>query len=196
MSPVITLIVGETGTEFYAHEDILCRLPFFRAALNSGFKESADKKITMPEDEPEIIAALVEFLFVKTYTYTYNPGQESAKGKQTSPCDLREGSFHLRLYATAFKYGCEELAGAALTSLVHTLQQLDGIEVVKLLKETYDRGCDTAVWGAGEDMKAFKRRLPGIIKRVYVTDGEEMKGIVAECSDMANDLLQLAVANN
>lgn len=194
MSPVITLTVGQEETEFHAYEDILCRLPFFRAALLSGFKETADKKITMPEDEPEIIAALVEFLLVGTYTYTYDLGSEHDTGEQTSPCDLQEGSFHLRLYAVAFKYDCAELAGAALRSLVNVLQHLSGIEVIELLKETYERGCDTAVWGC-DGMEEFKQKLPGIIKRVYVTHCDEMIDMVSGCSGLANDLLRLAVAN-
>lgn len=196
MSPVVTLIVGEEGTEFHAYEDILCRLPFFRAALLHGFKETADKKITMPEDEPEIVAALVEFLYVTSYTYTYDPKQDGVKAEQTPPCDLREGSFHLGLYAAAFKYDCQELAEAAMSNLINVLQQLDGIDVVELLKETYDRGCDTAAWEAGEEMAAFKEKLPEILKRVYVTHGGEMKNIVFECPALANDLLRLSVAKH
>lgn len=196
MSPIITLTVGDERTEFHAYEDILCRLPFFRAALLNGFKETADKKITMPEDEPEIVAALVEFLYVGSYTYTYDPEQEAAKANHTSPCNLKEGSFHLRLFAVAFKYDCQDLAEAAMTSLIYVLQQLDNIDVVELLKETYDRGCGAAAWEAGEDMAAFKDRLPEILKRAYVTHCEEMKNIVFECPALANDLLRLSVAKH
>lgn len=194
MSPVVTLIVGEEGTEFHACENILCRLPFFSAALLTGFKETVEKKITMAEDDPEIIAALVEFLYVRSYTYSFDPNQDGIKTPQTSPCDLNEGSFHLRLYVAAFKYDCPDLAKAAKESLIYVLSQLDGIDILELLKETYDRGCDIATWGAGEDMAKFKCKLPEILERLYVTHSEEMKNIVFDCPALANDLLRLSVA--
>lgn len=191
MSPVVMLVVGEERTEFRAYEDILCRLPFFRAALLNGFKETTDKKITMPEDEPEIIAALLEFLYVGHYTYTFE--RDGIKPNSTPPCDLLEGSFHLRLYAAAFKYDCPGLVEAALKSVVYVLTHLDGIDVVLLLKESYDGGCDTALWDAGEDMASFKTKLPGILNRVFVTHSKGMKDIVFECPALSFDLLRLSV---
>lgn len=190
MSPIVILAVGE-GTEFQAYEDILCRLPFFRAALLGGFKETSDKKITMPEDEPEIIAALVEFLYVGHYTYSFE--RDGTKTKSNPPCDLQEGSFHLRLYAAAFKYDCQALAAAAMSSVIYVLHQLNDIDVVRLLKETYDRGCDTALWDAGADIVSFKSNLPGILKRVFVTDNMGLKDIVFECPGLSFELLRLAV---
>lgn len=190
MSPVVILIVGE-GTEFHAYEDILCRLPFFRAALLSGFKETSDKTITMPEDEPEIVAALIEFLYVEHYTYTFE--RDGLKTKSNPPCDRQEGSFHLRLYAAAFKYNCQGLAAAAMRNAIYVLQQLDGIDVVLLLKEAYDRGCDKALWDAGEDIVSFKTKLPGILKRVFVTDNKGLMDIVFECPGLSFDLLRLSV---
>lgn len=194
MSQVVTLLVGEEGTEFHAYENILCHLPFFSAALLTGFKETGEKKIRMPEDDPEIIAALVEFLYVRNYTYSFDPNQDTIKTHQTSPCDLKEGSFHLRLYVAASKYDCPDLTKAAMENLIYVLQQLDGINILELLKETYDRGCETATWGAGEEMEKFKRKLPEILERLYITHSEEMKNMVFECPALANDLLRLSVA--
>lgn len=151
----------------------------------------------MPEDEPEIIAALIEFLAVGKYTYTYIPAPGSvaaAKTKPTAPCDLMEGLFHLRVYATAFKYDCQELVKAAMESLIDVLRQINGLEIVELLKQTYLKGCDMEMLAKGGDMAAVKQKLPGIIQGVYGTHGHEMKGIVCECPALANDLLRLAVS--
>lgn len=196
MSPVIILTVGVEEITFHVYEDLLCCLPFFRAALQSGFKETADKKIRMPEDEPVIIAALIEYLYVGNYTYTYGRDLDVTQTNNTPPPDLMEGLFHLQVYATAFKYDCQGLAEAALGSVIYVLQQLEGIVVVQLLKEAYNRSCGTALLEAGEDISAFKGRLPEILKRAYVTHGEDMKDLIHECPDLANDLLRLAVSGH
>lgn len=191
MSLVVTLVVGEEEINMHAYEDVLCRLPFFRAALRTGFKEMSDKKIMMPDEEPEIVAALIEFLYVGSYTYTYAPEADTI---DTPPCDLKQGSFHLRVYATASKYDYQGLAEVAMKSLIYVLRQIDGIDVIQLLKETYERGCDIALWEAGGDMTAFEHELPVILKRVYVTHAEDMKSIVVECPLLANDLLRLSAS--
>lgn len=188
MSPIITLAVGVEEIDMYAYEDVLCRLPFFRAALRTGFKETFDKRILMPDEEPEIVAALIEFLYVESYTYTYTPELDTA---HTPPCDLSEGSFHLRVYATASKYDCQGLVEAAMASLIHVMRHIDGIDVVQLLKETYLRGCNIPLW---EAMAALKHELPAILKRVYLTHRQDMKNIIFECPLLAHDLLELSVS--
>lgn len=194
MSPIVSLTVGEDGIEFNVYEDLLCSLPFFRAALKGGFKETADKKINMPEDEPVIIAAFIEYLYVGNYTYAYGRDLDVVGENKTPPPDLEEGLFHLRVYATASKYDCQGLVEAAMGSLIYVLQQLDGIAIVQLLREVYHRSCGTALWEAGDGMSAFKKKLPGILKDLYVSHGEDMKDCVYECPALANDLLQLSVS--
>lgn len=196
MSPVVILTVGVDEIEFHAYEDLLCQLSFFRAALRSGFKETTDKKISMPEDEPLVIAALIEYLYVGNYTYTYGRDLGSVEKNNVPPPDMKEGSFHLRVYATSFKYDCQGLAQAAMGSLVFVLQRLDGMAVVQLLKESYDRGCGTALWGMGEEMSTLKKRLPEILKGVYVTHDKDMADIILECPALANDLLRLSVSGH
>lgn len=196
MSTVVTLTVGAGEVEFHVYEDVLCRLPFFHAALQTGFKETSDKTITMPDEDPEIVAALVEFLYVGSYTYTHAPNQDVSQTTATPPCDLKEGSFHLRVYATAFKYDCQDLVKVAMGSLIYVLERIEGIDVIQLLKETCLRGCDIALWQAGDDIVPFQQKLPGIIKGVYVTHGEDMKDIISECPSLANDLLRLSVSVN
>lgn len=197
MSSIVTLTVGEDRVDFHTNQDVLCRLPFFHAALHNGFRETTERKIRMPDDEPEIVAALIEFVAAGKYTYTYRPPPgiaTHANMKPSPPCDLMEGLFHLRVYATASKYDCQGLAKAAMESLVDVLRQIDGIDVIQLLKETYLRGCDIDMLAKGGDMDAVKQRLPGIIRLVYATHGQKMKDIVFECPALANDFLRLSVA--
>lgn len=185
MSPVVTLSAGVDQIEFHASEEILCRLPFFRAALRGGFKEASDKKIGMPEDEPETIAALVEFLYVGSYTYTY---------ESLPTGDLREGSFHVHVYAVACKYDYQDLADAAIRSLTCVIKQVEGIDVIRLLKEMYDKDWVASDWEDDEAMTEFKLRLPAVLKGLYVTHREDMKSIMSECPNLADDLLRLVVS--
>lgn len=197
MSSIITLTVGEQGIDFYTNEDVLCRLPFFHAALHNGFKETMEKKIAMPDDEPEIIAALIEFLASGRYTYTYRPppgAVQTQNLENTAPCDLMEGSFHLRIYAMAFKYDCQGLVSAAMESLIDVLRELGGIDIIHLLKEIYLRGFDIDMLAKGGNVDTVKRKLPGILQRVYEAHGKEMKDIACQCPELANDLLCLSVA--
>ena len=48
--------------------EVLNKLPFFVAALNNNFLEASTRVINMPEDNPEIIAKLMQFLYVGSYT--------------------------------------------------------------------------------------------------------------------------------
>ncbi|OJJ44312.1 hypothetical protein ASPZODRAFT_144886 [Penicilliopsis zonata CBS 506.65] len=78
-SPIITLVVGHEQRLFAAHEDVLCRSPFFNMALEEdrSVDESA-KRVVLPDDyfmvvklnphrEPEILSCVLEFLYKGDY---------------------------------------------------------------------------------------------------------------------------------
>jgi hypothetical protein len=72
-SPIVTLTVGREGRLFAAHEDVLCKSPFFEAACRGQYTfESAQqgnsgKRISLPEEEPEIFSAILEYLYKGDY---------------------------------------------------------------------------------------------------------------------------------
>ncbi|KAF8429684.1 hypothetical protein EV426DRAFT_639464 [Tirmania nivea] len=71
--PMTTLKVGpdtleHPAVELYVHNEVLKKLPFFIAALNGNFLEAATRVINMPEDNPEIVAKLMQFLYAGSYT--------------------------------------------------------------------------------------------------------------------------------
>ena len=68
-----TLRVGPDTPEYpavvlYVHNKVLSKLPFFVAALNGNFLEATTRVINMPEDNPEIVAKLMQFLYTGSYT--------------------------------------------------------------------------------------------------------------------------------
>lgn len=197
MSPIVTIFVGPDSVEFHAYQDTLCRLPFFRAALQGEFREASEKKITMPEDEPEIISALIEFLYTGSYTYTYDPEATtvSETTEDTPVSDLTEGSFHVSVYTVAFKYDCQLLVRAAVASFTHVLKQLNGISVIRLWKAAYAKGLFLSECENDGDLDEFKGGLAKLLKVLYETDREEMESTISEYPALSSDFLRLVVSS-
>ncbi|KAJ5389603.1 uncharacterized protein N7496_000671 [Penicillium cataractarum] len=63
-SETVTIVVGPQGNVFHVHEDLLRESSqFFDKAMGAGWKESQDRKITLPSDEPAIVALYVYWLY-------------------------------------------------------------------------------------------------------------------------------------
>jgi hypothetical protein len=65
-SPIVTLTVGREGRLFAAHEDILCQSSFFEAACRNQF-QAQSKRISLPDEEPEVFSAVLEYLYKGDY---------------------------------------------------------------------------------------------------------------------------------
>lgn len=68
-SAIVTLTVGPDGRLFAAHENVLAQSPFFEAACRStyAYADSPNKRIALPEEEPEVFSAVLEFLYKGDY---------------------------------------------------------------------------------------------------------------------------------
>lgn len=200
MSPIVTLVVGEESVEFHACESILCNLPFFRSAFQGAFREAIDKKIKMPEDDPEIVSALIEFLYNGNYTYAYDPRtterSSGTVGTTIPPIgDLREGEFHVRVYAIASKYSCDSLIKAATKSFIYILLQLKDIDVVRYWKTAYAHGLLLSDLEDDLGLAGFKKGLGKLLKDMYVAHREEMDKTFVECPELGTDFLRVAVCS-
>lgn len=76
-SPIITLIVGREGRLFAAHEDALCQSAFFNKAIHSVLcnTPSVNKRLYLPDEEPEIFSAILEYLYKGDYHPRLLPGK-------------------------------------------------------------------------------------------------------------------------
>ncbi|KAF2834910.1 hypothetical protein M501DRAFT_482703 [Patellaria atrata CBS 101060] len=149
-SAIITLVVGQDQRLFAAHEDVLSHSPFFAAACRGQFFESA-RRISLPDEEPEVLSCVLEYL----YKGDYYPRLQHDRKRQTftlegatDEIDPRTGDrgaveptiFHsgvgdliLRdtaVYCAAERYGLEELKKLSLRK--QGLQS--GIEVGTILR--------------------------------------------------------------
>lgn len=67
-SAIVTLVIGPEQRLFAAHEDVLCHSPFFAAALRGQFFELNAKSIDLPDEEPEVLSCVLEYLYKGDYT--------------------------------------------------------------------------------------------------------------------------------
>jgi hypothetical protein len=141
-SPIVTLNVGRDGRLFAAHEDVLRQSPFFEAACRGNFLDAQSRRISIPDEEPEVFSAVLEYLYKGDYyprllhnrqrnsweledqaqriTPQASPNPEN--GGRAGPSDATVhlnsvGADILRdtvIYCAADRYGLEELKRLAL----------------------------------------------------------------------------------
>lgn len=199
MSPPVTLVIGPDNTLFHTSQSILCRLPFFRAALQGGFLEASDQRITMPEDEPQTVAALIEFLYTGSYTYSYRASPEAADEaavELTTPAtELVEGVYHAGVYSTAQKYGCAGLEEAALKAFMFVLGHLKGVDVMHLWEAAYAKDLTLSAVEERVEVEEFRAGLPRMMRELYTLHPTDMMQISVDYPELLHDLARLVFYN-
>lgn len=133
-SPMVTLIVSPERRIFAAHEDVLSRSAYFRALIqDQRWGDAANKVVDLPEEEPEILSCVLEFLYKGDYYpyLLYNQPQNSwflenaqdvnnTGGRGSSEATIFHpgvGGLVLRdtvVYCAAERYGLEDLKRLSL----------------------------------------------------------------------------------
>jgi len=164
VSPIVTLTVGREGRLFAAHEDVLCLSPFFASACRGKFHEAESKRIELPDEEPEVFSAVLEYLYKGDYypnllyskrhnsweleDVVKSPHLENGGGRGSVEATIyisSVGEYLLKdtvIYCAAERYGLEELKSLSLRK--QGLQS--GIEVNLILRSAryaYDNTPDT-----------------------------------------------------
>ncbi|KAK4215263.1 hypothetical protein V8F33_003868 [Rhypophila sp. PSN 637] len=132
ISAIVTLVVGQEQRIFAAHENVLCLSPFFSAVLQNQMMDSQTKKISLPDEEPEIFSSVLEYLYKGDYypRLVHNkkrnsweleeqPVEDPAGGSRSESTIYHQGVDGELLkdtviYCAAEKYGLEELKRVAL----------------------------------------------------------------------------------
>jgi len=67
-SAIVTITVGPERRLFAAHEEVLARSPVLADACRAQFFEpSGERRIELPDEEPVVFAAVLEFLYKREY---------------------------------------------------------------------------------------------------------------------------------
>ncbi|KAL2007833.1 hypothetical protein VTN00DRAFT_7815 [Thermoascus crustaceus] len=130
-SAIVTICVGPEQRLFAAHEDILCVSPFFASCCRSQFLEPHSKRIDLPDEQPEVLSCVLEYLYKGDYypRLLHNKRRnrwelEDAGGIDNNGGQSESTIFHqaagmvvlkdTAVYCAAEKYGLAELKRLAL----------------------------------------------------------------------------------
>ncbi|TPX19572.1 hypothetical protein DIZ76_017364 [Coccidioides immitis] len=160
-SPIVTLVVGRDQRLFAAHEDVLSLSPFFSAALKDQILDGSSKQIDLPDEEPEILSCVLEYLYKGDYyprllhskrrnswylEDAQGPHKTGGRGSSESVVfHSGVGNYVLRdtaIYCAAEKYGLDELKSLALKK--QGLQTGIPVDVIlRSARYAYDNTPDT-----------------------------------------------------
>lgn len=133
----MTVLVGPTEVTWRLHENLLSSTSdFFRSAFNSGFRESIEDRLTLPEDDPQAFELFVRWMYARalnppttSFTSSSSDGVTAATatasataavGQRSLPLPTLGGAAaptiqtYLRLYVLACKLLVEELENACV----------------------------------------------------------------------------------
>lgn len=121
-SPIVTLVVGREARIFAAHEDVLAKSPVFASFLRSQYMEPSGKRITIPDEEPEILSSVLEYLYKDDYsprlvhnkrrdTWEIESNDEATIFHQATGTELLKDTV---IYCAADKYRLDDLKRIAL----------------------------------------------------------------------------------
>ncbi len=70
-NPIVTLHVGPDRNTFHVHQEILFKSsPVFKAAFSGACRESSEHRMALPEDDPETVERLMQWMYFKSLGLT------------------------------------------------------------------------------------------------------------------------------
>lgn len=68
---MITLNVGPDKRAFHVHQELLCKSsPVFKAAFSGAYQESSERCIALPDEDPETVERLMQWLYCEYLSLT------------------------------------------------------------------------------------------------------------------------------
>ena len=105
----VSLLVGPEKTEFIVHKKIICDAsPFFYKAFNSGFREGRKQSMNLPEEGPELVDCLTQWLYAPDFQ----------KVRENLPVDTNVHTGEVDFYLLAEKFGIKKLKDQIIDHLV------------------------------------------------------------------------------
>ena len=184
LTPMVTLAVGKPPKHLTAHEGFIEKLSFYTTVCEPGYLDAEPRIIYLPSDDPDIMVALMEYLATGSYTY------EHENSKEIPDVDLQQVLFHLKLYATAMKYGSVEVAKPALEATVFALAKLNAPDALKIWQVGYNHG-----FSIEKLVPAGSEGLKKTLKELATGDPTLFPGLAMTHPKLAGDLLKLLVAD-
>jgi len=133
-SAIVTVTVGPEQRMFAAHQDVLSHSPFFADILAGQFYETANRRIDLPMEEPEVFSCILEYLYKGDYypRLVRDKKRETwmLEGGVTSP-DPNKGGHAVAVEPTFFHTGVGDVI--LRDTAVYCSADLYGLEELKKL---------------------------------------------------------------
>lgn len=125
-SAIITISVGREQRLFAAHEDVLSHSPYFQLACQGQFYQTTNKRIDLPDEDPEVFSSVLEYLYKGDYypRMEYDKKRNSwnledgGNGNGSTEAVVQSSAGPILkdtiIYCQAEKYGLQELKKLAL----------------------------------------------------------------------------------
>lgn len=114
---VVLITVAPEKAEHYVHSHKLCEASgFFRAALNSGLKESSEQVIDLPEEKAETVDNFIDWLYCERLPEISAEALEDLVQKKDYPCGEVDRLCDLHIFAD--KYDIPRLKKCVVQDLV------------------------------------------------------------------------------
>ncbi|KAL8855318.1 MAG: hypothetical protein Q9178_008032 [Gyalolechia marmorata] len=151
-SQIFSIITGPEGKVYTAHATYLSQSPVFEKICHGQFHESLTFQIKLPEDDPEVIRALIQYL----YTGNFHDFGTIKSGRGSKGA----GSQLARLYVTAEKYQLQVLKELVLSKFGSVSDPEERpIDFLCMAETMYENTPDTdTTWRTF--FRSFAARLP------------------------------------
>jgi hypothetical protein len=109
---ILRVGTGSASQEFAVHEAVLRKdSPFFRKALEKNWREGETRRVELPHDDSEVVAAYVDWLYF---------GKVASKPLAPPALPLDDGEYHFlaRLYSFGDKVQADTFCDSALDAMV------------------------------------------------------------------------------
>lgn len=103
-NPVVTLNVGPDRHTFHVHQELLFNTsPVFKAAFSKTYQESNERCMTLPDEDPETVERLMQWLYFKSLSLTKAVcvGTSEERYLQLARLNTLADKFDIRLLSNA-----------------------------------------------------------------------------------------------
>ncbi|KAK2761427.1 BTB/POZ domain-containing protein [Colletotrichum kahawae] len=175
-----------TSNTYAVHHAIVCpRSEFFAAACRNAFREDAEGRISLPDNEPAIVDMMVQYFYRLDYRQPPEPEDDPSVTDQKQKSNQKAHSLllHAKVYTLAEKYAIGGLKDLALSKFkTAAAQAWDTVDFLNAATEAYTSTVDS-------DRGMRDAAIEAFAKHKDLLGRNEVKTVIEGLGSFAFDLL-------